>query len=176
MAQLLTSREEFNNCPRSGEQDYLHLIVVTSPQIDHDMFVAAVVGGFSSKQSYTAGHEPIEEHHGARVIQLIHLHTLRWGITTISTPQARLKKTTHLVEIRYFRDVAQVNDGKVLYLFGDGVERLVHDHALRVPVVPEADDDYAVLFGFDRLVDVPARGEVRQEIGHPRYCARSCVR
>ena len=76
---------------------------------------------------------------------------------------------THLVEIRYLCDVAQVNDGKVLYLFRDGVERLVHHHALRVPVVPEADDNDAILFRFDRLVDVPARGKVRQEIGHPRY-------
>lgn len=42
--------------------------------------------------------------------------------------------------------------------------------------MPEADDDDAILFGFDRLVYVPARGEVRQEIGHPRYCVRSCVK
>ena len=47
MAQLLTSRGVFNDCPRSGEQDYLHLIVVTGPQIDHDMFVAAVEGSLA---------------------------------------------------------------------------------------------------------------------------------
>ena len=35
----------FNDCPHSGEQDYSHLIVVTSPQIDHDVLVAAVGGG-----------------------------------------------------------------------------------------------------------------------------------
>jgi hypothetical protein len=34
----------FNNRPHSGEQDNLHLIVVTSPQIDHDVLIAAVEG------------------------------------------------------------------------------------------------------------------------------------
>jgi len=80
---------------------------------------------------------------------------------------------TRLVEVWHLCDVAEVNDGKVLNLFGDRVQRLVHHHALRVPVVPETNDDDAILFGFDRLVDVPARGEVRQEIGHPG--CRLCV-
>jgi len=86
---------------------------------------------------------------------------------TVSLPQT--KYITHLVEIRYLCDVAQVNDGKVLHLLGDRVERLVHYHALRVPVMPETNNNYAILFRFDRLIDVPARGKVGQKIGHPSH-------
>ena len=68
---------------------------------------------------------------------------------------------THLVEVRHLRDVAEVDDSKVLDLLRDGVKRLVHGHALTVPVVAEADDDNAVFFGLDRLVNVPARGKMR---------------
>ena len=79
-------------------------------------------------------------------------------------------RKTRLVEVWYLCDVAEVNDSKVLDLFCDRVQRLVHDHALRVPVVPKANDNNAILFGFDRLIDVPARGKVRQEIGHSGCC------
>ena len=33
--------------------------------------------------------------------------------------------------------------------------------------MPEANDNDAILFGFDRFVNVPARGKVGQKIGHP---------
>ena len=113
-------------------------------------------------------HEPIEEHDGAWIIQLVHLRVANMAsaLAAHNAKGPKKKLPTRLVEVRYLRDVAEVNDGVVLNLFGDRVQRLVHHHALRVPVVPETDDDDAVLFGFDRLVDVPARGEVRQEIGH----------
>lgn len=75
-------------------------------------------------------------------------------------------ETAHLVEIRDRGDVDEVDDGKVLDLFGDRVEGLVHGHALRVPVVAKADDDDAVLFGLDGLVDVPARGQVGEKVRH----------
>ena len=90
------------------------------------------------------------------------------------TPRTR-KLPTRLVEVWYLCDVAEVDDGVVLNLFGDRVQRLVHHHALRVPVVPETNDDDAILFGFDRLVDVPARGEVRQEIRHAGMPSLCCV-
>ena len=81
-------------------------------------------------------------------------------------------ENTHLVEVRDVGDVDEVDDGEVLDLVRDGVERLVHRHALAVPVVPEADHDDAVLLGLDRLVDVPAGGEVRKEVGHLRVLGR----
>ena len=56
------------------------------------------------------------------------------------------KGQTCLVEVWYLSDVAEVDDGKVLHFLGDGVERLVHDHALGVPVVPKADNHDAVFF------------------------------
>jgi len=106
----------------------INLIVVTSAQVDHDVLVT------------------IEEHHGARVIQLV-----------------------HLVEVWYFSDVAEVDDGKVLHFLGDRVEGLVHHHALGVPVVPKADDNNAVLLRFYRLIDVPARRKMWQKVRHYEY-------
>ena len=93
-------------------------------------------------------------------------------------PQGEIEnenKFTHLVEVRYLCDIAQVNDGKVLYLLCNRIERLVHHHALRVPVMPEANNNDAILFRFDRLVDVPSRGKVGQEIGHPSILSDGVV-
>ena len=67
-----------------------------------------------------------------------------------------MQRATDLVEIRHRSDVHQVDDGKVLHLLGDRVQRLVHRHALGIPVMSEPDDDDTILFGFDGLVDVPA--------------------
>ena len=72
----------------------------------------------------------------------------------------------HLVEVRNLGDVDEVDDGKVLNLLRDAVQSLVHDHALRVPVMSEADNDDTVFLGFDGFVDVPARWKVREEIRH----------
>ena len=41
----------------------------------------------------------------------------------------------HLVEVRDLRDVDQVDHSKVLNLLLDRIERLVHLHARRVPIV-----------------------------------------
>ena len=71
-----------------------------------------------------------------------------------------------LVKVWDGGDVDEVDDGKVLDLFRDRVEGLVHGHALGVPVVAEADDDDAVLFGLDGLVDVPARGQMGKKVRH----------
>lgn len=76
-----------------------------------------------------------------------------------------------LVKVWDGGDVDEIDDGKVLDLFRDRVEGLVHGHALGVPVVAEADDDDAVLFGLDGLVDVPARGQMGEKV---RHGAASC--
>lgn len=51
---------------------YAHFVVVTRPEIDHDVLVTA----FSSIdwfQLVAAENIPVEEHEGARVVQLVHL-------------------------------------------------------------------------------------------------------
>lgn len=73
---------------------------------------------------------------------------------------------TDLVEVWHGGDIDEVDDGKVLHLFCGRVEGLVHGHALCVPVMSEANDDDAVLFRFDGLVDMPARGEMGKKVGH----------
>ena len=48
----------------------------------------------------------------------------------------------------------------------DAKECLVHLHAHRVPIVAKADHDHAVLFGQDRLVDLPPVRKVGQKVRH----------
>jgi len=86
---------------------------------------------------------PVEEHGGAGVIQLV-----------------------HLVEVGHLRDVHQVANRKVLYLFGDLVQSLVHLHAFGVPIVAKPDDDYALGLVQNGLVHLPAIGEMRKHIRH----------
>lgn len=105
------------------------------------------------------GHAPIEEHDGARVVQLVHLYpckrTAQW-----------LERSTHLVEVGDVRDVNEVNNRKVLHLLRNRVESLIHGHALAVPVMAEANNNDPVFLGFDSLVDVPTRGKVGEKIRH----------
>lgn len=58
-----------------------------------------------------------EEHHGAGIVQLV-----------------------HLVEVRHLRDVDQIDDCKVFHFLGNAVHDLVHFHARRVPIVSETYD------------------------------------
>ena len=51
----------------------------------------------------------------------------------------------------HFGDVDQVDDAKVFDLFRDGEQRLVHLHAVRVPVVAEANQHDFVLLAQDGL-------------------------
>ena len=104
------------------------LVVVARAQIDHDVLV------------------PVEEHGGARVVQLV-----------------------HLVEVGHLRDVHQVAHGKVLHLLGDLVQGLVHLHALGVPVVAEADDHHPLRLVQDGLVHLPAVGEMGKHVRHGEF-------
>ena len=64
----------FLNGGVADKRAYLHFIVVTGPQIDHDVFVAKVGGNqFRSGNRQVGSHAPIEEHDGARIVQLVHL-------------------------------------------------------------------------------------------------------
>ena len=73
---------------------------------------------------------------------------------------------TDLIKVRNLGNVAQIDHSKVLHFLRHPIESLVHSHALGIPVVAEPDNDNPVLLGFDSLVDVPARGEVRKEVRH----------
>lgn len=79
--------------------------------------------------------------------------------------RAGVVQLVHLVEIGHFGDIDQVNDGKVLDLFGDRVEEFVHLHAGWVPIGSEPEDDDTVFFGEDCLVNLPAVCQMWQEIG-----------
>lgn len=72
------------------------LVVVTRAQIDHNVLVAE------------------EEHHRARIVQLV-----------------------HLVEVRHLGNVDQIDDSEVLHFLGDAVHDLIHFHAGGVPIVTE---------------------------------------
>ena len=134
-----------------------HLIVITSTKIYHDMLVSACPKTSLAFVSQENGEKdvPIEEHHRARVVQLVHLRNHSHA------PSARSPRphntTTHLVEVRHLGDVAEVDDGKVLNALGNGIQRFVHRHTLTIPVMAKADNHDAILFGFDGLIDVPSR-------------------
>ena len=88
-----------------------------------------------------------EEHDGTRVVELVH------GF-----------------EIGNFIEVAEVDGAEVLNSVGDLVQDFVLLHAVWVRVAPEADEDEAVFFAEDRLVDVPACTEVGEDYGaHGRW-------
>ena len=59
----------------SGGED-VHFVVITSPQINHDVLVPEVQG-VTKLLSHAGGrmyhHSPVEEHDRARVVQLVHL-------------------------------------------------------------------------------------------------------
>ena len=76
----------------------------------------------------------------------------------------------HLLEVGDLVEVADVDDGEVLDPVGDFVEYFVLPHAVGVPVAAEADDDEAVFFRHDGLVDVPAGYEMRDYDGAHGEC------
>jgi hypothetical protein len=95
--------------PHSGGQDYSHLIVVTSPQIDHDVLVAAVGGDLAQNRELYRG---LRTDRRTSRCKDHTAHTSRGvaAVDTVSMPQARSETEretkTHLVEIRYLCDVA----------------------------------------------------------------------
>lgn len=74
--------------------------------------------------------------------------------------RTRVVQFVHGIEIRDTVDVADVYDGEVLDALGDFVEDFVLAHAVWVVVAAKADHDEALVFGEDRLVDVPAGVEM----------------
>lgn len=83
-----------------------------------------------------------EEHDGHGIVQLV-----------------------HLVEVGHLIQIADVDDCEVLDTVGDAVENFVLAHTVLVPVATEANDDQAVFFGHDGLIDVPAAGEMGEDDG-----------
>ena len=63
--------------------------------------------------------------------------------------------TVHLLKVGNLVQVADVDDCEVLDTVGDTIKDFILSHALGVPVATEADDDKALLFRHDGLVNMP---------------------
>ena len=72
----------------------------------------------------------------------------------------------HGVEIWYLINVYDIDNGKILDLFGNIGEDFVLHHADGVRVSSKSNDDDAVFFRDDGLIDFPAAIEMRKEIRH----------
>ena len=79
--------------------------------------------------------------------------------------RARVVEFVHGFEVGDLVQVADVQGGEVLDSVGDLVEDFVLAHAVLVRVPAEANDDEAVFFREDRLVDVPASAQVGEDDG-----------
>lgn len=86
---------------------------------------------------------PVEKHGGARIIQFV-----------------------HAIEIGHFVNVHEIDYCKVFDLFRDAEEDFVLDHARLVLITAEADDDDAIFFREDGLVDFPAAMEMGEHVRH----------
>jgi hypothetical protein len=82
----------------------------------------------------------------------------------------RIVQLVHLVEIGNFIDIDEIKDCKVLAYFGDFEQDFVLLHAFLIVVTTEPDDDEAIVFGHDGLVDVPAGVEVWEHVRHGCGC------
>lgn len=82
----------------------------------------------------------------------------------------RVVEFVHFVEVGDLIDIAEVDDCKVLDLFGDTVEDFVLSHAVGIPVASKADNYETVFFGHDGLIDVPASLEVGENDGSHGDC------
>jgi len=65
-------------------------------------------------------------------------------------------KLVHLVEIGDLVEIANVDNSEILDSVGDAVEDFVLAHTVRIPITTEANDNEALFFGHDGLIDVPA--------------------
>ena len=101
------------------------LVVIAGGGIHHDVLVAE------------------EEHHGARVVKLI-----------------------HVIEIGHLCDVHEVDNAEIAHILGEGKEHLVLLHALGVIVVPEANQDHLLLLRHDGLVHGPRTAQVWKHVTH----------
>lgn len=75
-------------------------------------------------------------------------------------------RTVHVIKVGDFGYIANVNDSPFLNQGRNFGEDFVHDVEVGIVVwVAEADDDKAVVFAEDGLVDVPACDEVGEKDG-----------
>jgi len=118
-----------------------HLIIVTSAQIYHNMLVAVFEGLEKSQTSRCQRNVPIEKHHCAWIVQLIHLAAI--DQKTIVETELHM---TYLIEVWNIRNIDQVDNRKVLHFLCHRVQRLVHRHALTVPVMAETEDYDTIFF------------------------------
>jgi hypothetical protein len=62
-------------------------------------------------------------------------------------------------------EIANVDDSKVLDTVGDLIENFILSHAIRIPIATETDDNQALFFAHNSLVDVPASDKMREYDG-----------
>ena len=77
----------------------------------------------------------------------------------------RIVEFVHLLEVFYFVDVANIDDGEVLHNIGDLVEHLILTHAVGLGLTTEANDHQSLVLRQDCLVDVPGGDKVRKDDG-----------
>lgn len=71
----------------------------------------------------------------------------------------------HLLEIGDLVEVADIDNGEVFDEISDFIKNLIHTHAVWVPVTAEADDYQSLVFGQDRLINVPCCDKMRNDDG-----------
>ena len=95
------------NGQRVRESKNAHFVVITRPQIDHDVLVPGIQGvNVDSDQSEGVANVPIEEHDGAWVVQLVHLQSQGRIIVSLQVlqltiaPRTLLKSGTSVMSTR----------------------------------------------------------------------------
>ncbi len=146
-------------------QDPVQLIIVSSTEIAHHMFIAE------------------EEHKGDWIVEFYErdisasLEKKMPEGQNNNNPTAEGLLTVHLLEIGDLVEITDVDDGKILHTVGDACDNLAEEpkkgrgrrltiedfvlsHAIRIPITTEADDDQSLVFRHNSLVDVPASDEM----------------
>lgn len=73
--------------------------------------------------------------------------------------------TIHLLEIWYLVKITHIDDSIIFDSIRNSIEHFVLPHAIWVPVATKAYHHKALIFGHDRLINMPSGDEVRQDYG-----------
>jgi len=72
----------------------------------------------------------------------------------------RIVEFVHLFEVGNLIEIANVDYSEVFDLVSDFEENFILSHAVWIPIATKSDDNKALLFRHDGLVDMPAGGEM----------------
>ncbi len=82
--------------------------------------------------------------------------------------------TVHLLEVGDLVEIANVDDGEILHTVCDAVKNLILSHTIRIPITAKANDDKALFFGHNGLVNMPSCDKMRQYYGAHFWCVCLC--